>query len=52
MVMIGTEGDLAPGQGPAPGLIPANLDTDLGVWGVAKPAGRSAAAVLPLGSLV
>ena len=31
MVMIGTEGDLTPGQGPASGLIPTNLDTDLGV---------------------
>ena len=50
--MIGTEGDLAPGQGPAPGLMPANLDTDLGVWGVAKPAGRSAGALLPWGSLM
>ena len=33
--MMGTEGDLAPGQGPAPapppGLTPANLETDLGV---------------------
>ena len=52
--MIGTDGDLAPGHCPAPGLIPANLETDLGVWGVMSPAGKSAAAelVLPLGSLL
>lgn len=55
--MMGTEGDLAPGQGPTPtpGLLtPANLETDLGVWGVASPAGTSAVAgpVLPVGSLL
>lgn len=56
--MMGTEGDLAPGHGPIPtpppGLTPANLETDLGVWGVVNPAGRSAMAgpVLPVGSLL
>ena len=54
--MMGTEGDLAPGQGPTPtpGLAPANLETDLGVWGVASPAGKSAVAepVLPVGFLL